>query len=84
MAYKDPDKQREADKARQQRRRDVIKAKGVTNTGCDGQGVTDKALPQFKDLPSSASLGTHSAFSKLSKDIVIGKQGHQVLRGFAS
>lgn len=38
--YKDPDRQREADRARQKRRRDKIKAKGVTN-----QGVTVKALP---------------------------------------
>ena len=41
MVYKDKDKQREADRARQQRRRDVIKSKGVTNTGRDGQGVTE-------------------------------------------
>ncbi len=38
--YKDKDKQRDADKVRQQRRRDKIKAQGVTNTGRDGQGVT--------------------------------------------
>ena len=30
MAYKDKDKQREADRVRQQRRRDVIKSQGVT------------------------------------------------------
>ena len=41
--YKDKDKQREADRERQKRRRDKIKAKGVTNSGCDKQGVTDIA-----------------------------------------
>ncbi len=38
--YKDPDRQREADRARQKRRRDKIKAEGVTESGRDGQGVT--------------------------------------------
>ena len=48
MAYKDKDKQREANKVRQQRRRDVIKSKGVTDSVCDGQGVTssiDGSMP---------------------------------------
>ena len=40
--YKDKDKQREADRERQKRRRDRIKAKGVTDSGCDRQGVTDE------------------------------------------
>ena len=55
--YKDKYNQRRADRVRQQRRRDKIKAGGVTNQGvtdhnCDGdsvtlkaEGVTDKALP---------------------------------------
>jgi len=38
--YKDKDRQREADRERQRRRRDKIKAKGVTDSGCDKQGVT--------------------------------------------
>lgn len=37
--YKDKERQREADKARQKRRRDKIKAKGVTKVGVT-QGVT--------------------------------------------
>ncbi len=37
--YKDKDKQREANRARQKRRRDKIKAQGVTNQGVT-QGVT--------------------------------------------
>lgn len=40
--YKDKDRQREADRARQKRRRDKIKAEGVTDTGRDSQGVTDE------------------------------------------
>ena len=43
--YKDKDKQREADRARQKRRRDKIKAEGVTESGRDGQGVTVR-LPE--------------------------------------
>lgn len=40
MSYKDKDKQREADRLRQKRRRDKIKAKGVTIEG----GVTNQAV----------------------------------------
>ncbi len=39
MTYKDKDKQKEATRLRQQRRRDAIKVKGVTNEGVT-QGVT--------------------------------------------
>ncbi len=39
MVYKDKDKQRAADRARQQRRRDAKKVKGVTIAGRD-EGVT--------------------------------------------
>lgn len=45
--YKDKDKQREADRARQQRRRDKVKAKGVTEEGVM-QGVTKiQDTPEF-------------------------------------
>ena len=46
--YKDKDKQKEADRVRQQRRRDVIKSKGVTKQSVTGQGVT-VALHQHPD-----------------------------------
>lgn len=41
MAYKDKDKQREAAKLRQQRRRDAQKPKGVTQGVTEVQGVTE-------------------------------------------
>lgn len=63
--YKDPDKQREADRARQQRRRDVIKAKGVTNTGRDGQGVTRTA----ETVNPSYSVTLNPVKPKRGKDI---------------
>lgn len=44
--YKDKDRQKEADKLRQQRRRDKIKAKGVTITGRD-EGVTEQATSKL-------------------------------------
>ncbi len=40
--YKDEDKRKETDRIRQKRRRDKIKAKGVTDAGRDEQGVTAK------------------------------------------
>ncbi|MCK5016944.1 MAG: hypothetical protein KAS32_07710 [Candidatus Peribacteraceae bacterium] len=59
--YKDKDKQREADKLRQRRyrrglgRRSMrqsqgVTTKGVTNTGCDKQGVTDKAYHEAQNI----------------------------------
>ena len=50
--YKDPDKQREADKERQRRYR-AWKAsggvtQGVTDSGCDKQGVTSPMLDELK------------------------------------
>ena len=76
--YKDKDKQREADRARQQRRRDVIKSKGVTNQGVT-QGVT--IIPKALTAEEIALLykpkrgkdikgGDH-----ISGPVVIGKPG---------
>ena len=47
MAYKDKDKQRESDKLRQQRRRDAVKAKGVTVSAstCEADDVTRADVP---------------------------------------
>lgn len=41
MGYKDKDKQREADRIRQQRRRDKVKAKDVTIPGCDVAAIKE-------------------------------------------
>ncbi len=66
MAYKDKEKQKETDRRRQQRRRDAIKAKGVTMAGCD-EGVTmaefhrkcaasDEMTSQEFDYPTITTL----------------------------
>ncbi len=50
MAYKDKDKQREADKARQQRRRDELQ--GVTPKGVTDEGVmTEVIVTPFVEAP---------------------------------
>ena len=75
MAYKDKDKQREADRVRQQRRRDVIKSEGVTNTGCDGQGVTEPkhsyigAVPETPDTTSPKRGKDIKCFADLPPDV---------------
>ena len=56
--YKDKDKQREADRIRQQRRRDAKKTKGVTNARCD-ESVTipkdNREIKPFCALPANFS-----------------------------
>ena len=44
MPYKDKDKQRAADRERARRYR--LKRKGVTDTGCDAEGVTPDVIPE--------------------------------------
>lgn len=64
MPYKDKDKQREAGRLRQQRRRDKIKSKGVTNQGVT-QGVTDV---EFTMLMAQADPHTKLRVSKPGDD----------------
>lgn len=61
MAYKDKDKQREADRARQKRRRDKIKSKGVTTEGVtqgvtgqckEGEELDPREFVPIKDIPN--------------------------------
>lgn len=54
--YKDKDRQREADRARQKRRRDKIKAEGVTNQGVT-RGVTDEGMIQdINEVPKGEGI----------------------------
>lgn len=72
MAYKDKEKQRQADKARQQRRRDVIKAKGVTNVtpkpeGVTGQGSTPSGLTPEPPVYTEAKKLVDQAAAHVAK-----------------
>ncbi len=67
VMYKDPEKQREADRARQKRRRDKIKSKGVTESGRDGQGVTKEGMTIVMKSRQTGMTNSTSASVKTAK-----------------
>ena len=75
--YKDKDRQREANRERQRRHRsrcDLIRGyrpKGVTNTGCDSQGVTESERDKAIEFMSKTAGKAERAESKRGKDIKV-------------
>jgi len=51
--YKDRNKQKEANRQIQARRRQQGVTKGVTDQGVTGKGVTDNVIPIIEDLPAN-------------------------------
>ena len=90
MTYKDPDKQREADRERQRRRRDKIKAEGVTEQGVTeviqdigvrdevlkAEGITKTCKYCFKQLEFAVLECCNDCAEMRSKPVSPARDGH--------